>query len=299
SPASSIASIETSFNPADSIKALRAHRWSYYDAKYLVCVFSLSISQAPGPMMKTGASALLMIALLMPATRQFFLPVLPVLTWLLFFFNARQHEQVQTQWVRDLRSDLKQVYSSRVQTPYLGKALMFLFSAPGTLPVFAQTFGYMNIAGVAIQLMFPCSPPWYENMYGLAPANYSMEGSPAGLARIDKLLGVDMYTTNFTASPLVFGAFPSLHSGNAMDKSWRFDYDYVEKGDLPVGAYQYGLSVLDFHEDNSDEWTVGSSSSISSGSRSPVDESQSAWEGETLASQASDYEAELSDVIIR
>lgn len=93
SPASSIASIQTSFNPADSIKALRAHRWSYYDAKYLILiiisVFSLSISQAPGPLVKTGASALLMLALLMPITRQFFLPVLPIFTWLLFFFNAR------------------------------------------------------------------------------------------------------------------------------------------------------------------------------------------------------------------
>jgi hypothetical protein len=40
-------------------------------------------------MMKTGAAALLMLALLMPITRQFFLPALPIFTYLLFFFNAR------------------------------------------------------------------------------------------------------------------------------------------------------------------------------------------------------------------
>jgi membrane-associated phospholipid phosphatase len=247
--------------------------------------------------------------------------------------------------------------------PVVWAGLMFLFSAPGTLPVYARTFGYLNIAGVLVQLIFPCSPPWYENMYGLAPANYSMEGSPAGLRRIDELFGIDLYTTNFTASPLVFGAFPSLHSGNAvlealfmshcfpklrplvigyamwmwwatmylshhyavdlvgggfmaaiafyiaktnflprvqMDKMFRWDYDYVEVGDAPTEGYEYGLTVLhsdDFRHDSSDEWTVGSSSSISSGSRSPVDESQSAWEGETLASQASD--SELSEVIVR
>ena len=73
----------------------------------------------------------------------------------------------------------------------------------------------MNLVGVAIQLTFPCAPPWYENMYGLAPANYSVPGSPAGLAAIDKLLGIDLYTSTFTASPMVFGAFPSLHSGSA------------------------------------------------------------------------------------
>jgi hypothetical protein len=55
----------------------------------IVAIFSLSVSQAPGPLLKTGAASLLMLALLVPITRQFFLPVLPIFTWLLFFFNAR------------------------------------------------------------------------------------------------------------------------------------------------------------------------------------------------------------------
>ncbi len=92
---------------------------------------------------------------------------------------------------------------------------MFIFGPPGTVPLFARSFGYMNLVGVTIQLLLPCSPPWYENMYGLAPANYSMPGSPAGLAAIDKLFHIDLYTSTFTASPMVFGAFPSLHSGSA------------------------------------------------------------------------------------
>lgn len=99
--------------------------------------------------------------------------------------------------------------------PAVCSAIMFVFGPPGTVPLFARSFGYMNIAGVIIQLCFPCSPPWYENMYGLAAANYSIKGSPAGLAAIDKLLGVDLYTSTFTASPMVFGAFPSLHAGSA------------------------------------------------------------------------------------
>lgn len=99
--------------------------------------------------------------------------------------------------------------------PFVCSGIMFIFGPPGTVPVFAKAFGYMNLTGVLIQLFFPCSPPWYENLYGLAPANYGMQGSPAGLAAIDKLLGFDMYTSTFTASPMVFGAFPSLHSGCA------------------------------------------------------------------------------------
>jgi hypothetical protein len=71
----------------------------------------------------------------------------------------------------------------------------------------------MNITAVLIQIVFPCSPPWYENTYGLAPANYSVPGDAAGLKAIDALFGIDLYTSGFHASPMVFGAFPSLHSG--------------------------------------------------------------------------------------
>ena len=99
--------------------------------------------------------------------------------------------------------------------PVVCSIIMFMFAAPGTVPVFARSFGYMNLVGVSIQLMFPCSPPWYENMYGLAPATYAIKGSPAGLARIDKLFGIALYTPGFTGSPMVFGAFPSLHAGSA------------------------------------------------------------------------------------
>lgn len=90
---------------------------------------------------------------------------------------------------------------------------MFIWGPPGTLPTFARAFGYMNITAVLIQMVFPCSPPWYENTYGLAPANYSIQGDAAGLKAMDKILGFDMYTSGFKASPVVFGAFPSLHSG--------------------------------------------------------------------------------------
>jgi PAP2 superfamily len=50
-------------------------------------------------------------------------------------------------------------------------------------------------------------------MYGFAPADYSMSGSPGGLIRIDSLFGLNLYTSSFSASPVVFGAFPSLHAG--------------------------------------------------------------------------------------
>ncbi|KAI9787764.1 MAG: Aureobasidin resistance protein Aur1 [Geoglossum umbratile] len=160
-----------------------------------------------------------------------------------------------------------------------------------------------------------------------------------------------MYTSTFTASPLVFGAFPSLHAGCATiealfmshafprlrplfiayvlwiwwatlylshhyavdlvagsllaaivfyvakakflvrlqpDKDFRWDYDYTEVGDAPSS---HGYGMADFDADfqtssDNDDWTVGSSSSVSSGCISPVDENGSLWEGETLASHS-------------
>jgi membrane-associated phospholipid phosphatase len=223
--------------------------------------------------------------------------------------------------------------------PAICSAFMFLFAAPGTTPVFARAFGYMSMLGVTIQLIFPCTPPWYEKLHGLEPAHYGMEGSPAGLRRVDELFGVDMYTTSFTTAPLPFGAFPSLHAADAIlealfmqycfprfrpffvfyavwiswstmylnhhyaidlvgggifaaaayyiartkflprpqvDKSTRWEYEYVELGDraravdeeFGYGRDGYGLGLMRRPgTSDSDEWTLGSSSSFDSISR--------------------------------
>lgn len=90
SPSTSLASLETSFSPADTLRSLRTHRWSFYDGQYLILiilnVFSLSIIASPGPLFKTAVSTLALLALILPITRQFFLPFLFIATWLIFFY---------------------------------------------------------------------------------------------------------------------------------------------------------------------------------------------------------------------
>ncbi|WPH00182.1 inositol phosphorylceramide synthase catalytic subunit aur1 [Acrodontium crateriforme] len=391
-PTSSIASLNTSINPADTIRALRTHHWSFYDAQYIFLavlgIFALSVIKSPGPLTKTLIATLLMLGLTIPLTRQFLLPFLPIAGWLVLFYSAQfvPGEYRPGIWVRVLPALENILYGANLSNilsahknpvldvlawlpygithfgaPVVCSGLMFLFGPPGTTPVFARSFGYMNITGVLIQMLIPCSPPWYENMYGLAPANYSMKGSPAGLAAIDKLFGIDLYTSTFTASPVVFGAFPSLHSGCATiealfmahtfprlrplffvyflwlwwstmylshhyavdlvagalissvvyfiakghflprlqpGKMFRWDYDYVERGE-ENDAFAYGLTELDEFtpgfKGDSDEWTIGSSSSISgssrapsSGIRSPVS-GEETWEGDTLASSDDEH----------
>ncbi|RPA80452.1 aureobasidin resistance protein Aur1 [Ascobolus immersus RN42] len=377
--ASSLYKLNNSWDPKDTLRSLRAHRWSLLDGQYLILmvfgIFSLCVIEFPGPLIKTAIATLLMLSLVFPITRQFFLPFLPIAAYLIFFYAsgfipASWRPPI---WVRVLPAlenviygaNLSDILSAHTNTfldllawfpygighfvlPFITSAIIFVFAPPKSLPVYSVSFGYLNLIGVAVQFFFPCSPPWYENLYGLAPAHYGMGGSPAGLARIDKLFGIDLYTTNFTNSPVPFGAMPSLHAGTATmhalflghifpkfkyffyayvmwiwwatmylqhhyavdliagsalaviiyhiakkrfmtriqpGKTWRWDYDYVEHGE--ASSEDYALAPINtfLGADSSDEWTVGSSSSISSGAASPTD-SHSLWEGETLGSDS-------------
>lgn len=222
SPASSITSLQTSLSPSDTLRSLRAHQWSYYDGQYiflaLVGVFALCVIQSPGPLVKTSIAALLTLSLLLPITRQFFMPFLPIAAWLVLFYACRlvvitispptdSSESFSRSkltlvsrfvpgdyrphiWVRVLPAlenifygaNLSNILSAHKHVlldvlawlpygiihfgaPVVCSAIIFIFAPPGTLPAFAKNFGYMNVTGVIIQLLFPCSPPCMLNGY--------------------------------------------------------------------------------------------------------------------------------------
>jgi hypothetical protein len=52
------------------------------------------------------------------------------------------------------------------------------------------------------------NPEGLQSREDVAHKQCCQQGNPAGLARIDKLLGIDLYTSGFKQSPVVFGAFP-------------------------------------------------------------------------------------------
>jgi inositol phosphorylceramide synthase catalytic subunit len=93
SPASSITTLQTSFSPADTLRSLQSHRWTIYDGQYLILailgVFSLYVIESPGALFKTVVASLLLFSLVLPITRQFFLPFLPIAAWLIFFYACR------------------------------------------------------------------------------------------------------------------------------------------------------------------------------------------------------------------
>lgn len=115
--------------------------------------------------------------------------------------------------------------------PFIVALLLWVFGPKGSVQYWGRAFGLMNLLGVVTQILLPCAAPCrsslegevdaandlgYEIIHGLTPATYDMPGSPGGLMRIDRVFHSSGYTNAFGAAPLVFGAFPSLHSGSAV-----------------------------------------------------------------------------------
>ncbi|EAU83611.1 inositolphosphorylceramide synthase [Coprinopsis cinerea okayama7 len=240
------ARLDKSFSPTLTIKKLRAHHFRPADLIYIVhfllATFWFTIMQDPPFPLKLLIPAVWILALLIPATSQFFLPATPIFSYLLAFYSSRFvpasiRPAISVSILPTLESVLYGANISDILTrfthpvldviawipygvghftlPFVVAIFVWLFRSKRALMLWGSVFGWMNLTGVLIQIVFPCSPPWYEVIHGLMPANYSMKGSPGGLARIDALLHTQMYTTAFTNSPMVFGAFPSLHAGAA------------------------------------------------------------------------------------
>ncbi|PPR00563.1 hypothetical protein CVT24_005467 [Panaeolus cyanescens] len=207
--------------------------------------------QSPPFPFKLAIPTLLTIGLVLPATNQILIPAIPAITWLLMWYSSRfmpssWRPAISVSLLPTLESVLYGANISDILTrfthpildliawlpygvfhfvvPFAGALIVWLFRSKPVLKMWARTFGYMNIMGVLIQLVLPCAPPWYELIHGLTPANYAMKGSPGGLMRIDRLFGGNGYTNGFTNSPLVFGAFPSLHAGNATLEALFFSH---------------------------------------------------------------------------
>lgn len=87
-----ITSLKTSFNAWDGVRDLQKHHWRTSDLQYavvgLLILFSFWIAP-PAPGVKLLAIIGSVWILLMPATRQFFLPSVTIWTWLLYFFCSR------------------------------------------------------------------------------------------------------------------------------------------------------------------------------------------------------------------
>lgn len=73
--------------------------------------------------------------------------------------------------------------------------------------------GWVNLLAVIVQFLFPMAPPWFTDT-----AVFDDHGSfvrsgnnEAGFERLDNLMQMHMFHNIYGASPVKFGAMPSLH----------------------------------------------------------------------------------------
>lgn len=74
--------------------------------------------------------------------------------------------------------------------------------------------GWVNLSALCIQFLFPTAPPWFTDSAVFDQQDgHLISASPkeAGFERLDALFGFSMFHDIYSKSPVVYGAFPSLH----------------------------------------------------------------------------------------
>ncbi|KAI5122421.1 hypothetical protein M0805_002971 [Coniferiporia weirii] len=235
--------MDKSLDPRDTVAKLQRHQFSLSDSVY-VFLASLALFWVYlwplALLFKLLLVAAYITILFIPFTSQFFVPATPILAWVITFFSSRlipvaYRPTISVSLLPTLESVLYGANISDILTrfthpvldilawlpygvlhytlPFVVSAFIWLFRPKEALHFWGRAFGYLNLIAVLTQLIIPCAAPWYELIYGLTPATYAVHGSAGGLARIDALFGSQAYQNTFASSPLVFGAFPSLHAG--------------------------------------------------------------------------------------
>lgn len=247
--------LETNMSFFEGLRRLRRHKFHKRDLQYVVMLpillYCFIVCKEPPAVARIILAIALVYLCIVPAFSQFFLNFMPTGTYLLLFYVCRfipasQRPPIYVRVLPGLETifyggDLSDTLAASPNVffdilawlpyglahfgaPFVVSIILFLFGPPTYLATFHFTFGYMNVVGVGTQILFPNAPPWYRRLYGLAKADYSMHGCAGGLERIDKLLGTKLYTTGFEGSPMVFGAFPSLHSADAVMEALFMSY---------------------------------------------------------------------------
>jgi hypothetical protein len=175
----------------------RAHKFTWaevgeYAFLTVLATFWLTIMTAPPFPYKLVIPILYVTGIVIPFTSQFLVPATPVLAWVITFFSSRF---IPTEWrpsisvslLPTLESVLYGGNISDILTRYTNPVLDVLawlpygvihFTAPfvvaialwlwrgnagkgnnEALKLWARAFGYMNLTGVLIQIVFPCAPP--------------------------------------------------------------------------------------------------------------------------------------------
>lgn len=156
-----------------------------YSLLFLLATFSLAV-MAHSFEFKLFLITVYTLSLLIPLTSQFTLPATPVFGWLIFYYSSqfipkeyRPHiwvsvlptlesilyganiSDILTRWTNPLMDILAWLpYGiGHFAIPGIIAAVTFIWGPPGSIKCWGNTFGWVNITGVMIQVLFPCAPP--------------------------------------------------------------------------------------------------------------------------------------------
>jgi hypothetical protein len=150
--------------------------WLQYPVLAAIGIFDLIYIQFPPLWCRLLIAALLFASPFLPYVRRFTVPAMAIFAWLITFYAVQfipNHIKPQHIFVNILPTLERIIYGANLSEiisqhthpiihfsyPFAFALALFVFGPPGAVAVFGQAFGYMNLAGVLTQLMFPTSPP--------------------------------------------------------------------------------------------------------------------------------------------
>jgi hypothetical protein len=101
-------------------------------------------------------------------------------------------------------------YAAFVYVAFLYGAYLYVVDKP-RMRHFLWSFALANYISFLIWLAVPAAPPWYVHDHGCA-IDSAVSPGPAGLARVDELLGIVYFHDFYSRTASVFGALPSMHN---------------------------------------------------------------------------------------
>lgn len=129
-------------------------------------------------------------------------------------------------------------YSLHMIVP-LGFALTVWVKNEKLARQFIWAFFLVNLLAFVTYIALPVAPPWYIELYGFTPADWSTPSFAAGLVRFDQLIGTPYFQGVYAKNAWVFGAIPSMHGGFPL-LVILFAHKILRKGLIPL----YGFMIL-------------------------------------------------------
>jgi hypothetical protein len=181
--------LDLSMDPRKTLDKLSKHEFTIWNTAVwvflvLLAVFILSLNHYV--FLQVLIPTAYIIAMLLPVTSQFVLPATPILSWLLLFFSAKfipsaWRPEIHVVLLPTLESVLYGANISDILTrythpvldilawlpygvmhfviPFVLAAVLWVFAPKGAVQFFGKAFGFLNLTGVLIQLVFPCAAP--------------------------------------------------------------------------------------------------------------------------------------------